>query len=375
LTGGGASDIRASEPAFRPVFKQHRAYSMDNPVLVEVTRGGAVESRHRGAFVVVDADGAVVAAAGDVSQPVFPRSAVKALQALPLIESGIADKFGLSADEIALCCASHSGEPHHAAAAASMLRKAGRDAASLECGAHWPMYDRAARALADQGREASALHNNCSGKHAGFVCLACGLDEDPAGYVKAEHRVQREIRGALVDMTGDPHRPEQAGVDGCSIPTYAVPLSALALGFARFGAGGGKGSNMGPARAEAARRIRAAVAAHPAMVAGMGRPEPMALSAGRPRFDSAVMEALGARAFTKTGAEAVFCGALPELGYGMALKIDDGATRASEALMAELLLRLLKPEGQARALLAGVVSSTMRNWNGVEVGSVRATTP
>ena len=348
---------------------------MDNPVLIEVMRGGVVESRHRGSFVVVDADGAVVMAAGEVAQRVFPRSAVKALQALPLIESGIADRHGFSADEIALCCASHSGEPHHAAAAASMLKKAGRDASSLECGAHWPMYDKAARALAAEGREPSALHNNCSGKHAGFVCLACGLDEDPAGYVKAEHRVQREIRGALIEMTGDPHHPEQAGIDGCSIPTYATPLSALALGFARFGAGGGKGANVGPARAEAARRIRAAVAAHPEMVAGMGRPEPLAQDMGRARFDSAVMEALGARAFTKTGAEAVFCGALPELGYGLALKIDDGATRASEALMAALLLRLLKPEGRASALLAGIAQPAMRNWNGVEIGSIRATMP
>lgn len=332
---------------------------MDNPVLVEVTRGDVVESRHRGALVVMDADGGVVTSMGDVAAPVFPRSAVKALQALPLVEGGFADRLGLTAAEIALCCSSHSGELHHSAASASMLAKAGRDVSCLECGTHWPMYDKAARAMAFAGELPSALNNNCSGKHAGFVCLSCALDEDPKGYVKAGHRVQREIRGALIDMTGAAHDPDLAGTDGCSIPTYAIPLHAMALGFARFGAGGGKGAVMGPERIKATQRIRAAVAANPAMVAGTGR------------FDTVVMGALGARAFTKTGAEAVFCGALPELGYGIALKIDDGGTRASEAVMATLLSRLLKPEGPPAGVLDRIARLGLRNWNGIDVGEVR----
>jgi L-asparaginase II len=344
-------------------FGHHRAAeresAMDNPILVEVTRGQAVESRHRGALVVVDADGGIVLVAGDVTRPVFPRSAVKALQALPLVESGLADRFGLSDAEIALCCSSHSGEAHHVAASAAMLAKAGRDVSCLECGSHWPMNDKVARALAVSGGEPSALHNNCSGKHAGFVCLACGLDEDPAGYIKAAHRVQREVRGALVDMTGAAHDEALAGIDGCSIPTYAISLTAMALGFARFGAGGGKGATMGLERARAAARIRAAVAANPHMVAGTGR------------FDTVVMGALGERAFTKTGAEAVFCAALPEMGYGIALKIDDGGTRASEAVMASLLARYLALEGEAARIVGDIAHLRMRNWNGIEVGQVR----
>jgi L-asparaginase II len=332
---------------------------MDNPVLVEVLRGPTVESGHRGAFIVVDADGAVVMAAGDIERPVFPRSAVKAIQALPLVEGGYADRYGLSAAEIALCCSSHSGEPHHAEASASMLAKAGHDLSCLECGTHWPTYDKAARAMAASGLSPTALHNNCSGKHAGFVCLSCGLDEDPAGYIKAGHAVQRAVRGALIEMTGVAHDPDTAGTDGCSIPTHAVPLRALALAFARFGAGGGKGAAMGPERVKASRRIRAAVAAHPEMVAGTGR------------FDTRAMQALGARAFTKTGAEAVFCGALPELGYGIALKIDDGGTRASEAVMATLLARLLAPEGAAAEVLDVLARPRMVNWNGIEVGHAR----
>jgi L-asparaginase II len=332
---------------------------MDNPVLVEVTRGGVVESRHRGALVVVDADGGVVMSVGDVAAPVFPRSAVKAMQALPLVEGGFADRFGLTAAEIALCCSSHSGELHHSAASASMLGKAGRDVSCLECGTHWPTYDKAARAMVIAGDLPTALNNNCSGKHAGFVCLSCGLDEDPKGYVTAEHRVQREVRGALIDMTGAAHDNDLVGIDGCSIPSYAIALEAMALGFARFGAGGGKGSVMGPERTRATQRIRAAVAAHPEMVAGTGR------------FDTVVMQALGARAFTKTGAEAVFCGALPELGYGIALKIDDGGTRASEAVMATLLQRLLKPEGHGADVLGSIAKRGLSNWNGIPVGEVR----
>jgi L-asparaginase II len=328
---------------------------MDNPVLVEVTRGGVVESRHRGAVSVVDADGASVLALGDVESPVFPRSAVKALQALPLIESGAADRYRLTAAEIALACSSHSGETVHAETAAAMLRKAGREADCLECGAHWPMFDGAARRLAAVGGRTSALNNNCSGKHAGFVCLSCAMDEDPKGYVGAGHAVQRMVRDTLHEVTGAIHAGDQMGIDGCSIPTYAIPLKALALGFARFATGAG----MGPQRAAAARRIRSAVAAHPYMVAGAGR------------FDTVLMQALGARAFTKTGAEAVFCAALAEVGLGVALKIEDGGTRASEAVMAALIQRFLPLTGIQADVVEALARPTMRNWNGVTVGEVR----
>ncbi|MGL4729207.1 MAG: asparaginase, partial [Bosea sp. (in: a-proteobacteria)] len=280
----------------------------------------------------------------------------KALQALPLIEGGFADTYGLSADEIALAVSSHSGEPIHAQTSASMLAKAGRDASCLECGAHWPMGERAARALAATGQRPSALHNNCSGKHAGFICLACGLDEDPAGYIQPGHAVQRAIAGAMEDMTGAAHTPDQMGIDGCSIPTYAIPLSAMALGFARFGSGTG----MGPERAKAASRIRMAVAAHPHMVAGSGR------------FDTRIMQALGARIFTKTGAEGVFCAAIPELGYGIALKCDDGGTRAAEVVMATLAARLLPLSEAEQAAMVPLLAPVMRNWNGIEVGRLRA---
>ena len=328
---------------------------MEAPIVVEITRGSQVESRHRATAAVVDADGETVFAYGDQERAVFPRSAVKAIQALPLVESGIADRYGLTDAELALACASHSGEPDHVATAHSMLTKAGQAEGCLECGAHWPMNDKAARELAAAGGTPSALHNNCSGKHAGFVCLACGLDEDPGGYVREEHRVQQTIRAALEDLTGASHTPEVMGTDGCSIPTYAIPLPALAFGFAKFGTGIGLSKGC----AAAAKRIRAAVAKHPFMVAGTGR------------FDTRLMELLRERAFTKTGAEGVYCAALPELGYGVALKVDDGGTRAAEAVLASLILKLLPLEGEQRTGVEAMAAPVLKNWNGIEVGGIR----
>jgi L-asparaginase II len=173
-----------------------------DPVLVEVTRGARVESSHVGAAVVVDAAGGVVFAAGDIAAAVYPRSAVKALLALPMVESGAADRLGLSEAEIAFACSSHTGEAVHVAAASAMLAKAGRDVAALECGTHWPSNEQAARALAAAGLAPCALHNNCSGKHSGFICLACDRGEDPAGYVRPDHPTMRVVTAALARWTG-----------------------------------------------------------------------------------------------------------------------------------------------------------------------------
>jgi L-asparaginase II len=328
---------------------------LSDPVLVEALRGSRVESRHCGAVVVCDADGREALALGDISAPVFPRSAIKALQALPMVESGAADRFGLSGAEIALACSSHSGEPVHVRTALAMLAKCGRDAASLECGAHWPSNSEAARALSARGEAPGALHNNCSGKHAGFICLSCAAGVEPSGYVAPEHFAQREVRGAFEDIAGVRFDESARAIDGCSIPTYATPLKALARGFARFGAGSG----LPPARAAAAKRIREAVAAHPDLVAGKGR------------FDTLVAASLGLRAFVKTGAEGVYCGAFPELGLGVALKCADGATRAAETAMAAVIARFLPLSKSERAALAPRFAPILRNWNGLEVGQLR----
>jgi L-asparaginase II len=332
-----------------------------NPVLIEVLRGGAVESRHAGALAVVDAGGAMHTALGDIDRPVFPRSAVKLLQALPLVASGAAEAYRLSDAELALACASHSGEPEHVATAAGVLAKAGLDMGALECGTQWPAREPVLRAMAARGEAATPLHNNCSGKHGGFVCVACLMARqagaEPAafarGYVEAGHPVMREVAAALSAATGVDVEHAPRGIDGCSIPTYALPLRALALAFARCGTGQG----LADGHARAARRLRAAVAAQPFMVAGSDR------------FDTRVMQALGERLFCKIGAEGVYCAALPELGLGVALKIDDGAARAAEAAMAAVAQALLQPADDT--LLRGYSHAVLRNWRGTEVGALR----
>ena len=332
-----------------------------NPVLVHALRGGIVESQHRGALAVIDADGAVHTALGDIDRPIFPRSAVKVLQALPLVESGAAERYGLTDAELALACASHGGEPEHAATAAGMLAKAGVDAMALECGTHWPYHDASIKALAAAGGQPSALHNNCSGKHSGFVCVGCLMAAERGadaraflrGYVAPDHPVMQEVTAAMQAATGYDLARTARGTDGCSIPTYAVPLRHLAHAFARVATGVG----LRPGHARAAQRLREAVAAAPFMVAGSGR------------FDTRVMSALGPRVFCKVGAEGVHCAAFPELGLGVAVKMDDGNNaRAVEVVMAAAIAALLPLEGAAAELLGELADLPLRNWNGIEVG-------
>jgi L-asparaginase II len=338
---------------------QEEVRAMDNPVLVEIMRGDRIESRHRGAIAVTDAEGKLVLALGDVSAPVYPRSAVKPLQVLPLVASGAAERIGLSAAEIALACASHSGEPVHTDAATAMLAKLGRDCSCLECGAHWPIAESAQHALIVRGQRPKAVHNNCSGKHAGFICLAIDLGTDPKNYISADHLVQQRVKAALERATNTSLTTASRGIDGCSIPTYAVPLTGLATAFAKLATGIGFSAE----EVAAAERVRACVAQHPYMVAGAGR------------FDTAVMEVLGGRALTKTGAEGVFCAALPESGLGIALKCEDGSTRAAELMMATILARFVPFRAADREHLSARLSPVLTNWNNVVVGCMRPAGP
>ncbi|MFG6429121.1 asparaginase [Roseateles sp. LYH14W] len=334
-----------------------------SPILIEVLRGNALESRHAGALAIVDASGAVHTALGDIDRPIFPRSAVKLLQALPLVASGAAEAFQLTDEELALACASHSGEPQHVATAAGVLARLGLDETALECGTQWPAREPVLRGMLARGELATALHNNCSGKHSGFVCVAClmarQVGTDPAafarGYVAANHPVMREVSAALSAATGVDVEHAQRGIDGCSIPTFALPLRSLALAFARAGTGQG----LSDANARAARRLREAVARAPFMVGGTDR------------FDTRVMQTLGERLFCKIGAEGVYCAALPELGLGVALKVDDGAARAAEAAMAAVAQALLKTEDDVPDLLQGYSHLVLCNWRGTEVGALR----
>jgi L-asparaginase II len=327
---------------------------MANPIIVEVTRGGIVESRHRGAYSICDAAGEELAAAGDTSQAIFPRSAIKAFQALAMVEAGVADRFDFSAAEISLACSSHAGEPKHVETAHSMLRKIGLVEADYACGPHWPSNEAAARELARAQDHPGQVHNNCSGKHAGMLGLAVLLEAPREGYIKRDHPVQRAVGRVISKMCDVDVDTVPCGIDGCSVPTWAIPLKSLAKGFARFATGEGLSTE----RQAACRRIIAAVRAYPFMVAGTGR------------FCTDVMQAVP-EVFVKTGAEGVFCGCVPASGIGIALKCDDGGTRAAECLMAHLLARHAGLDADSAAALQRFVRVVLVNRAGLDVGEVR----
>ena len=328
---------------------------MTNPVLVEIIRGGRVESRHRGAAVVVDSDGKPLISIGDVELPIYPRSAIKAMQAVCLVESGAADALGFGDRELSLASASHNGEPDHVNLAASMLKRVGRTEADLQCGCHWPSRIEIAVALARTGTEPSQLHHNCSGKHAGFVCTACHLGVDPSGYVRYGHEVQDMVRDVMVSLTGEHYGVENCAIDGCSVPTYAVPLNALARGFAKMATGNG----LAPGRAAASQRLLTSCMKEPYFVAGAKR------------ACTRLMKTAPGRIFAKTGAEGVFCAALPDLGIGIAAKCDDGASRAADAVVAALLAKILESDAETHQALMEQANRPIRNWKGLETGSIR----
>jgi L-asparaginase II len=328
----------------------------DNPILVEVTRGPAVESIHRGAAIVIDNAGGTVASWGNVTHPVYPRSAVKPLQAVPLIVSGAADALDVSPEEIALACASHSGEPAHTSAVDRWLHRLGYDVDTLECGAHPPVDNETSRRLMRQAEEPTQLHNNCSGKHAGFLTICRHLGFPAAGYTRPDHPVQHLIRKALEALTGCSLQNAPLGVDGCGIPVYGMPLQGIATAMMKIACPDG----LDDETARAVVRIREAMIAHPHLVAG------------RHRFCTEVMNALAPNVVVKTGAEGVFCAAMLDQGLGVALKIDDGASRASEVAMGGVLRRLEAVGTSQFRKLAAKLEPEVRNVAGKPVGVIRA---
>jgi L-asparaginase II len=329
---------------------------MINPVLAETVRGGVVDLRHRGAVAVSDAHGRLVWSTGDVDRPIYPRSAVKLFQSLPLVESGAADRYGLSDTQLAFACSSHSSEDGHVDMAEAMLGLAGLTEADLACGAHWPLYDEGQLIeFARQGRVPTRLHNNCSGKHAGFLCAACHQEMGVSGYVDAGHEIQRQIKAAQEDMTCFPLAESDFAIDGCSIPAYAFPLRALAQGFARAATGIG----LAEGRAKAAHRLMEAAMANPWYTAGTNR------------FCTRVMQAGEGAIYAKMGADGVYVAALPAAGLGVALKCDDGSAAAAEIMIAAVLLRLLGHDADLRERIEPLSRKPLTDRNGIEVGEMR----
>jgi L-asparaginase II len=333
---------------------KRQSLSAAPPILVEVRRGTMIESVHRGAVAVIDADGAIVEAHGDIERAVYPRSAIKPLLALPIIETGAADKWQFSAAELAIACASHGGEPQHVATAGGILRRVGLSEADLECGAHPPSHVPSAHALIRAGEVPTPLHNNCSGKHAGMLATSRHLGEATRGYINEDHPAQRRAIAALAELCGVSFEGAARGVDGCGFPQIGIPVRALAHAMARFGAP----AKLPPTRAAACMRLGQAMVAAPFMLAGTGR------------FCTRVTEIARGKALLKTGAEGVYMAAIPAKGLGIALKIDDGAARGAEVALANLLVRLADLDGGQRQALEEILMPPINNVAGRHVGQI-----
>lgn len=327
-----------------------------NPVaVVEVTRGNSVESTHEVDVIVADHSGKIITAYGEADIQIYPRSSNKSLQALPLIESGAADAYGFEDKHLALACSSHNGQEIHVEGAAQMLHKAGLDGSCLECGAQLPKYfDDQMIAMRSEGG-VKPIHNNCSGKHSGFLAFAKHSGIEIKGYIGIEHPVQKEIASVLESVTGAKHGEDNYGIDGCSIPTYKIPLQKLAVAYAKFGVG----EDPSQLRSKAMVRLRDACLAHPEMVAG------------DKRVCTQLMQTLGNRAFVKVGAEGVYTMSLPELGLGVAMKSRDGGFRAVEVAVSQLACELLNLDENDQSNMKPLANPILKNWNGFEVGSAR----
>jgi len=288
--------------------------------LVEIWRGPFCESLHRGHAVVWQDGGGVVASWGDPGKTILPRSSCKMLQALPMVESGAADAVGLSEARLALSCASHNAAAVHTGMVTEWLTGIGLDPeAALRCGPQVPNDRDARNALIKTDSAPCQIHNNCSGKHSGFLTLNKHLHGGP-DYVDPDHPVQRAVRAAFEEVTGE--TSPGYGIDGCSAPNFACTVTGLARAMAGFAAATGAGD----ARDRAMHRLTRAMAAHPHLVAGEGR------------ACTVLMRAMAGRASIKTGAEAVFVAIVPEHRMGVALKIEDGGTRGAEAAVAQILI-------------------------------------
>ena len=320
--------------------------------MVEIYRGDFLESVHTGHAVIARSDGEIVEAFGDPDQIILPRSSIKMMQALPLVESGAAD--GLSQEQLALACASHSAEARHVDRVAAWLDDLGLDEHALCCGPQASMDKELRHAMIRDGQKPTRVHNNCSGKHAGFLTLNKVLGGS-ANYVDPDHPVQVAVKAAIEEMCGEDS--PGFGIDGCSAPNFAVSLAGFARGLARFAS-----LEVNSGRDKAMIRLRNAMMSHPLLVAGKGRACSELMQAGSGTFA------------VKTGAEGVFAAILPELEMGIALKISDGATRAAEVAIAALLVRVGALDAK-HPVVARYLERPIKNWDGLLTGAERPAQP
>lgn len=325
-----------------------------NPVLVNVMRRGKVESCHRGSAVVVDSEGKTVFSIGQADRMIYPRSSIKLLQAIPLVESGAADHFALDNREIALACASHSAESFHTEIVTSWLTKLGLDPDALECGASRPLSEDAFWTLAARGEVPSRVHQNCSGKHSGMLTLARFMGVETKGYSEYQHPTQAAWMKVFGELSGLDVFSLHWERDGCGLPAIYMPMDKLALAFSRYA----NIDQVGGDRGAAMTRILKAVRQHPEMVAGTGQ------------CCTGVIKHSAGSAVVKTGAEGVYGGCVPDQGFGFALKVDDGATRGSEVMLGALLDKLDVIDSEMASQLAQWFEPEIKNSQGKVTGQV-----
>jgi len=329
------------------------------PVAVEVVRGDTVESRHHAAVAVVDHRARLVAALGDPDWVTYTRSSLKPFQALPTVRHDVCGRFGLSSRHVAVMCGSHSGEECHLQAVGDILAATGHQVSDLQCGAHVPYWLRGTGEAVPPVSSFTALHNNCSGKHAGMLALASLLGAPHKDYLDPNSPVQRAIRQTIEDFCKVSPDQLARGTDGCSAPNYALPLRALALGYARLAHAAAAGGSSGPHDAAAATLIDA-MRSHPELVSGTGR------------LDLRLAQATRGRAITKVGGEAVMGIVVPERALGIAIKITDGGERAMGPTAVAVLRQLGMLDAAADQQLQTIAEPQITNHRGIVVGSIRA---
>jgi L-asparaginase II len=317
-------------------------------------RGGHPENIHHGSLAVVNAKGHLLASVGDVDAPVFTRSALKPFQAMPLIARA-AESLNLNDADVALLCASHSGEAMHVEGAASLLARIGADESSLRCGTHVPFFFSATGATPEPGASFNRLHHNCSGKHTGMLLLADSIGAPLADYLDPSHPVQKEIERSVSHFTGVPPDQLVRGIDGCSAPNFAVPLRSLAHGFARLTL-----EEPDPVYGNAPQRIARAMSRHPELVSGQGRNDLALMRAGRGDWVS------------KVGADGVQAMASISRGIGIAAKVSDGQLAPLMVAFVSALEQLGWLDEESRVALATLIPPPLKNAAGIEVGEMRA---